>query len=165
MPTIVDVLTASKFVSSDSLAEFRKWGLVEEVDDKETPVVDAAPEVSDVLRQIDEVIQGEGYVLARETDLDALRVFASGRKTGTLVFVEPDGHTVRTSTEYAVTPAGYLLPWPTEGIAAAMTNGRSYLDLGKGKAHVYFSDSVDLYFDDELMFLRLVPSPRPGSSK
>jgi hypothetical protein len=82
MPTIVDVLTASKFVSSDSLAEFRKWGLVEEVDDKETPVVDAAPEVSDVLRQIDEVIQGEGYVLARETDLDALRVFASGRETG-----------------------------------------------------------------------------------
>ncbi len=164
MPTIVEVLTASKFVPSDSLAEFRKWGLVEEADDKELPVVDAAPEVADVLRQIDEVIQGEGYVLARETDLDALRMFASGRKTGTLVLVAADG-THRVSAEYASTPTGYLLPWPTEGLAEAMTNGSSYLDLGKGKAHVYFSDSVDLYFDDELMFLRLVPSPRQGASK
>lgn len=156
MTTIVDVLTAAKILPEDTLAEFRRWGMVDESVADE-PRLLASPGAADIVRQLDEVIQGEGYVLARETDLDALRVFAKDRRTGTLVFITPEG-TRRESTEYAVTPAGYLLPWPTDDIAELLTNGKSYLDVGKGKAHVYFTDSVDLYFDDEKMFLRLVPA-------
>lgn len=157
MTTIVDVLTAAKFLPEDAVSEFRRWGLVDEPVDTE-PRIAATPGALDVLRQLDEVIQGEGYILTRETDLDALRIFSKERRTGVMVFVTPEGSR-KTSTEYAVTPGGYLIPWPTDEVVELMTNGHSYLDLGKGKAHVYFSDSVFLYFDDERMFVRLVPAP------
>lgn len=154
MPTLPEIIVNSGLIAPSVLQEMRRWGCVIPDNDELT----ATPPPAELLLQIDQAIQEAGYVLTRETDLDALRYFSQNIKTGDLYLDDGGAPLVIVSVHYAVMPTGeYLFPWPTDDMADVLTNGVSYLATNDNghTAKVFFNDGRDLFFGADRAFLMM----------
>lgn len=138
--------------------ELARWGMqVPET----VPVVEDRKEV---LAGIREAIESRKTVAIRQTDLDALNIYAEDPKEGRLYYTVPDSSkpgarkTTFVDVTYAVTPAGdYLIPWTDEDIFDLMLDPGTYLKPA-GDPRVYFAEISELYYGEEKAFMSCRPA-------
>lgn len=156
MSQLVNIILKSGILSPDTLREVRRWGL---------PVADAVvageyeaeltPEA--VSRSIAEAIEGEGYVLMRETDLEAIPQYLQSMSPGVLHVVLGDGEKAEFEAQVGQTKTGeWIMPWRDEDITDLLTNGETYLRF-QGK-RIYFSQARELFYGQRKAFVICTPS-------
>lgn len=157
MNSLAAAVLQSGLLDHSILEEMRRWGVpvdLLETDGKKPRSLD---EVTDRLR---EALEGEGYVLVRETDLAVLQQYAATMQQGTLHLVldtEDGPNESDLEVTYGRTPLNhYILAWKSMGIADVLTNGMTYLN--DGTSRVYFHQVRELFFGDTKAFMICEPS-------
>lgn len=141
----------SGLIPDEVLAEMTRWGLpLVTVDESQ---VARSPE--QVVRRIQEALEGEDVIRLRDTDLDMIRYYLTEQKPGRL-------HVEETSFDvfFCRTKLGeYVIPWKSESIQDMMVDPKTYLSFsektdGASVRHkVFFSDVRELYFGDTKAFM------------
>lgn len=152
--SMIEAVLKAGVIDANTLAQFKKFGApidpdaqVEEPKDLET----AAAIIGDVL-------ESEGYVVVRETDLQVFNQYVETSQKGMLHLavvsdVEPSGLTT-TDIEitYGKTKMGELIiAWHTESIEDLLTDGNSYLEA-EG-VRIFFNSVRELYFGNIKAFM------------
>lgn len=168
MTDLATVLQQAGLISSDVVNEFRQWRRdpteVSDTPEELTPIV-ATPELTQFLRQLEEVLQSEGYVITRETDLDVLRHFVHKQEKADLYLSDKGVLQQVEKTPYCRNGASYVFacdPKDDGEFLYYMTNGESYLAVMKDEKieKVFFGDGTYLYLGKEKAFLSLQPSTK-----
>ncbi len=158
MSQLTDVILKAGLISPDNVRELRRWGLpVGEV----TPSgeFDAKMTPRALLDAISSIIESEGYVLTRETDLGAISQYLRTQRPAVLhVVFDEDG---QAPVDFEVTvgqevTGEWLLPWQSESITDLLTNGKTYLKI-QGQ-RIFFGQARDLFYGKHRAFLLCVPS-------
>jgi len=159
--SMIEAVLKAGVVDANTLALFKKFGApidpdaeVEEPKDLET----AAAIIGDVL-------ESEGYVVVRETDLQVFNQYVETSRRGTLHLavesdVEPTGLTA-TDIEitYGKTKMGeYIIAWHSESIEDLLTDGNSYLEAED--CRIFFQSVRELYFGNTKAFMVCLVSTR-----
>jgi hypothetical protein len=115
-----------------------------------------------VVQAIEEALQDEGLVLTRHTDLDAINLFLSTAKTGTLhvVIEAEDGPEQVADIEcfYGRTLMGdYIIKWHSDSIEDVMTNGKTHLKDMDDSQDVYFTSVREIFFGETKAFVVCTP--------
>jgi hypothetical protein len=131
------------------------------------PEAEVQPPVSlqEAAQAIEQVLQSEGMVLVRETDLESVQQYIQHAEHGILHIdaTDPkDPVDVTNETDIQIMYSRtvlkeYMIPWRSEGIADLLTNGASYLINAQGE-QVHFRQVRELFFGDQKSFM--VCSPR-----
>lgn len=155
-------------ISHAVLEQFRRWKVPVVIPD-DTPTVPSA-DVDEIALAISEVLEGDGLVLTRETDLQVLQYYFQTQRTGHLhMEIMTDDPTITSEADmevtFGVTPVGdVIFPWKSESIAAELTNGMSYLTpnpLLEGR--IYFQSVHELFFGNHKAFIVCTPRLEEGS--
>ena len=105
---------------------------------------------------VDAALSGQLEFL-RETDLEALRQYASTAVTSTLHLEQEDGVFTDVDVRYGMTAVGeILLPYRGENIKGMLTNGLTYLVYHDRR--MFFSDVRELFYGEHKAFVVCVPS-------
>lgn len=157
MSELVRVVARAGLISRENILEFKRWGLPLNVDPLPVPL-----SRDQLVRQLEEALEGEGMVLIKETDFDALKHYLQKQRLGMLhLVIEETEEDSPTEVSFCVLPTGeYMIPWQSEGIEELMTNGRTHLEVD-GK-NIYFSTVRELYYGDVKAFMVCSPSPSEG---
>lgn len=161
MRPLAEAAIKAGLVDDDTLAQFKRWGMVPK------DLQPGAFEPQEAVEAIQDALDAEEQVRLQHTDLDLLRYYMepSNQLKGQIVLINPDldQRATRTTTFAIRVLHGreeYVLPWMSESIADMLTNGRSYLrwsatDLPNGKAsrRTYLTNAQELYFGDVRAFL------------
>ena len=149
MKPLVEVVVKAGLLDENALAEMRRFGAPVE----DAKVLEEPPTLSKLSEEIAEIIQREGFVLTRETDLEIVQQYASTARPGTLYIQETlDGPVAEAAVVYGKTPTGgYIFPWRSDSIQEMMTNGLTY--LLEGEAQVFFGSMRELVFGDHKAFM------------
>lgn len=157
MSALVDVILKAGILSPDSLAEVKRWGLP--VGDPDVADVEyaAAPSPEMLARSIADAIEGEGYVLTRETDLEAIPQYLQSMRPGVLRVTMEDGEKAEFEVQVGQTKTGeWIMPWHAESITDLLTNGETYLRVDGRR--VYFSQARELFYGLRKAFIICTPS-------
>lgn len=142
-------------VPAGVLQELRRWGF--SLEDAGSFGTDPPATAEEAVSRIENILQGEGYVFTKETDLDAVKTFVTTMKTGKLHLVK-EGVTSNFDIPYGKTPTeDFLIPWKGENVQDLLTNGESYLKVDNKK--VYFRSVQELFFGDTKAFMLCSPAP------
>lgn len=143
---------AAGLVNQAQLEEMKRW----------SPTLDPEAETSEpktleeAAALVSHALQSEGYVLARQTDLEAMNQFMATMTKGTL-HLEVDDDSTEFEITFGKTPLGdFIIAWRTESIKDAMVNGQTYLI--DGATRVFFQDVPELFFGEHKDFMVCVPS-------
>lgn len=158
MSQLTDIIIKSGIIPENVLNEVRRWGL---------PTGEAQPPnefqadmpVQKLCDAIDEAIQSEGYVLTRETDLEAIGQYLNSMTKGSLHVVLEDESTSNFEVHFGRNAIGeFIIPWRSDSITDLLTNGETYLKIGKEK--VFFSNARELFYGNNKAFVVCTPSAR-----
>lgn len=106
---------------------------------------------------VEQAFQSEEYVLIRETDLEAVRQYVETASLG-MLHLEMGDEVADLEVKYGKTAGGeFIVAWSGESIAAAMTNGQTYLQVPPS-SHVFFKDVRELFFGEQKAFMVCKPS-------
>jgi hypothetical protein len=149
MHDLTRVVIRSGLIDMNTLAQFRKWGLM-------TPEVVQAPHPEtpeQLVEQLDRALQDEDMVIVRETDLEALNKYLSTMKQGTLHLVTDDGTKGEVPVSYGTLDFGeYMMPWSADTIEEMLANGETYLITAEGEK-VFFNNARELFFGEHKAFV------------
>lgn len=141
-------------VTTEQLEEMKRWAPPSLDPDA---MVEEPKSLEEAAALIGDAIQSEGYVLMRETDLEAVRQYIEGTQRSLLHIELDDGTQEDIEVTFGLTPIGeYIIPWRSESIRDTMTNGLTY--LVHGQAHVYFKDVRELFFGATKAFMVCISS-------
>jgi hypothetical protein len=147
--TLSAVIVNAGLITEETLEQFRRWGM---------PLPEGyAPNLSkpeEVVFAIERILQSEGYVLTRETDLEILTRYMHARQTGLLHLVIPEdgGEETDVPCEFARTELGeYILPHRGSIVSELLVNGKTYLIAGGRK--VFFQSARDLFYGEQKVFV------------
>lgn len=159
---LADAAIKSGLIPPEALAEVQRWGAPINVPDE---IPDPPKTAEEAAEKIREVLESQGFVLTRETDLNILQQYLSTQRAGSLhvqLPKEAGDEFITTEADVPVvfgkTRLGeYILPWQGENLRSEMTNGLTYLDEGQG-ARVYFGDVREIFFGEFKAFMVCVVS-------
>lgn len=154
MNPIAAAVISSGLLDPVMVEEMRRWG-IEIAEPKDT----RPQSVEELAGRIREALEGEGYVLVRETDLTVLQQYAATMQQGNLhlvLDVDDDLEEDDIPITFGRTPLNeYILPWKSTGIADVLANGMTYLD--DGPSRVYFRQVRELFFGGTKAFMICEP--------
>ena len=157
MSELTAIILKSGILEENTLAEFRRWKLpLPEAEDTTNALLsDVKISPENLAQLLERAMQEEGYVLTRETDLDALPRFLNSMRPGVLHLTTPDviGAEIRVMVGKQVTGklTEYIIPWNADTITEWLMNGETYLEV-EGKK-VFFSSVRELFFGGTKAFL------------
>ena len=156
MSKLTEIILRAGILSPSTLVEMQRWGLpVGDPKAREGGPADMTPE--SLSQSIASAIEGEGYVLTRETDLGAVTQYLQTMKTAVLHVLMSDGSSSNIEVPVGKTPTGeWILPWREEDITDILTNGETYLRVDKKR--VYFSQARELFYGQYKAFIVCTPS-------
>lgn len=165
---ITQAVLKSGLITKDQLAEFRRW---KAPIDLPVDIPDPPKTLEAAASAIEEALESEGFIISRDTDLDILQYYLRTQRHGRLhVEIPTDDITVESVADievtYGMTPIGeYILPWASESIAEAMTNGLTFLALlGEPFTHVFFSEARELFYGQHKAFIICRPVVEAAAS-
>lgn len=145
----------SGVIDRGMLEELRKWGAPLEIPEDLPPPPET---VADALILLEDALQSEGMVITRETDFEVFRQYIATQKGSSLHYAA-GGVEIDVPVVFGKIPTGeYVIPWKSESISDAMTNGETFL-VDEGDA-VFFSSTRELFFGDTQAFMICTPSSR-----
>lgn len=158
MSQLTDVIIKSGLVPESVLKEFARWGMP--VDENRRPnELHAVPDLHKLCDAIDEAIQSEGYVLTRETDLEAIPQYLQTMKPGVLHVVVEDGTSSDFEVQYGIGKTGdVIMPWRSDSITDLLTNGETYLKVPGER--IFFGAARELFYGTNKAFVVCTPSTR-----
>lgn len=156
MSKLAEIILKAGILSPNTLHEIQRWGLpVGEV--KEPTGLEAEMTPEGLSQAIAGVIEDEGYILARETDLSAIPQYLKTAKPGVLHVVLDDGESSEFEVQVGHSSTGdWILPWQSESITDLMNNGETYLKIA-GK-RIYFNQARELFYGQHKAFIVCTPS-------
>lgn len=156
MSQLTDIVIKSGLVPSEVLAELKRWGMPIEGAMPPTEL-DAPMPIEKICDAIDQAIQGEGFVLMRETDLEAIPQYLQSMRGGILHMVTEDGSGSNFEVQVGQNSVGeFIVPWRSDSITDLLTNGQTYLKIGKEK--IFFNAARELFYGDNKAFVVCTPS-------
>lgn len=159
MSQLTDIIIKSGIIPPNVLSEVKRWGLP--MGDELQPPGDFEPDMSvqQLCDKIDEALQSEGYVLLRETDLEAVKQYLESMTQATLHLVFEDGKASNFTVYVGRNTAGeFIIPWRSDNITDLLTDGQSYLKVDKEK--FYFSSARELFYGTNKAFVVCTPSAK-----
>lgn len=159
MSQLTDIIIKSGIIPPNVLSEVKRWGLPAGEDVQ--PPGDLEPDMSvqQLCDKIDEALQSEGYVLLRETDLEAVKQYLESMTQATLHLVMEDEKVSNFTVHVGKNTAGeIIIPWRSDNICDLLTDGQSYLKIGKEK--VFFSSARELFYGTNKAFIVCTPSTK-----
>lgn len=174
MSQLTEIIVKSGLLRADALTEFKRWGMPLEaqaalVQDQEVKPVQAESSMTVELlkklcQDIDEAVHGEGYVLMRETDLEAIPQYLRTMREAKLHVVMEDDSASNFTVQVGKTEAGdYIIPWRSDSITDLLTNGQTYLRLDGEK--IFFNNAKELFYGNNKAFVVCTPSTREPDGK
>lgn len=156
----------SGLIDQDAINEFRRWRPPVDLPD----VAPGAPAtLEEASERIEQILQSEGFIITRETDLEVLQQYLSTQKQGTL-HVEISGDTVddenrvaEFEVSYGRTRTGeYIFAYRGETMQEEITNGLSYLtwDDGQVGGKVTFTNAREVFYGEVKAFMVCLPPAR-----
>jgi hypothetical protein len=149
MNRVAEIILRAGLLSPNTIQEIKKWGLPVEIPPPPGEY-DAAPTAESISRAIADAIEGEGYLLMRETDLEAIPRFLNSMKQAVLHVVLPD-----TAADIPIQVGRlneqWLLPWRSDSITDILTNGETHLRF-EGKK-IFFGDARELFYGSHKAFI------------
>lgn len=154
MKPLTTAVVQSGLVPPSVLEEMNRWGLMEFVQPPK-----ALRSIDEVIDRLREVLESEGFVDVKSTDLDALKEYLEGQSEGKLHLVDDEtGEKTSFRISYAKTKMGeYIIPWRSETIEDLMANGQTYLAPKSSKEKIYFADVRELFFGETKAFMVCTP--------
>jgi hypothetical protein len=154
---IVNAVLKTGLVDPAILDEMRRWGIAVDLPDPGPPPL--SPD--ELAGSIQVALESEGYVLVRETDLEVLQQYAATTSQGELHLVLDDdqGHLQDVDVPVSFGRSAlneYIIPWRSEGVQAALTNGMTF--LVDGQVRVYFQAVRELFFGETKAFMICTPA-------
>jgi hypothetical protein len=146
-------------VTEAQIAEMKRWAPPSlSADD----VPEEPKSLAESVALINDALQSDGYVLMRETDLEAVRQYAATSQRS-ILHLEPEGVEAQDiEVTYGKTPIGeYIIAWHSESIQDLLTNGLTYLVVRPTDGsveRVFFKDVRELFFGTTKAFMVCVPS-------
>ena len=159
MSALASSILRSGWVPDESLHEFRRWRLPlpDERDMSNPLLAERAVTTDGLVEALELAMQEEGYVLARETDLDVLPMFLNSMRPAVLHLFTETQKDVEVRTMVGQHSAGeYIIPWQMDSIADWLTNGETY--LVDGGSPIYFSQARELFYGGTKAFVLCTPS-------
>ncbi len=161
MSQLTDIILKAGILSPASLAEIERWRLpLGDI----TPADELAPTPTpaSICNANADAIESEGYVLTRETDLEAIPQYLHGMRSCVLHVVMDDGAEPEFEIQAAKVASGdWLLPWRSDSITDLIANGTTYLRVGGER--VYFSQARDLFDGTRKAFMVCTPVPEEAN--
>lgn len=155
MSKLTEIILRAEILPPSTLAEMKRWGFP--VTDPKTSEYSAEMTAESLSRSIASAIEGEGYVLMRETDLGAITQYLHTMKDAVLHVVMGDGSSSNVEVSVGRTPTGeWILPWRDDDITDILTNGETY--LRSDKKRIYFSQARELFYGQHKAFIVCTPS-------
>jgi len=156
MSQITEIILKAGILSPEALREMRRWGLpvgeAEELKELEAP-----PTPESISRSIADAIESEGYILTRETDLEAIPQYLQGMQPGVLHVVLDDQGEPEFEVQVAQVSSGdWILPWHSDSITDLLINGQTYLRV-KGE-RIFFSQARELFYGARKAFVVCTPA-------
>lgn len=156
MSQLTNIILKAGILSPEALDELRRWRLpvgdAEPLGEYET-----VPTPQSISASIAEAIEGEGYVLTRETDLEAIPQYLQTMQPALVHVVMEDGEQAEFEAQVGKTASGdWIMPWRSETITDLLTNGETFLKV-KGK-RIYFSQARELFYGQQKAFVVCTPS-------
>lgn len=163
MSQLTEIIVKYGLVPPSMLEELKRWGMP--VGDVKPAVRDlqAEPTIEKLCSAIDEAIQSEGYVLLRETDLEAIPQYLNSMRPAVIHLVVEDGTGSDFESQVGHTKSGdYIFPWRGDGITDLLTNGESYLKIDGQK--IFFGSARELFYGSNKAFVVCTPSTRESDA-
>jgi hypothetical protein len=149
MNGLSDIILKSGLLNENTIREFQRWGMPVPTPEPRGEY-EAEPTPEAISRAIADAIEGEGMVLVRETDLEAIPRFLQGMKDAVL-HVVTDGQEHDIDVKASFEKNVWTMPWRSESITDMLTNGETYLRV-EGKRY-YFRDARDLFYGQQKAFV------------
>ena len=149
---MTQAVLAAGLVNQSQLEEMKRWSptLSPDAEASEPKTLEEAASM------VARVLQSEGYVLMRETDLEVMNQFTATMTRG-MLHIELGDEQAEFEVTYGRTPLGeIIISWRTESIKDAMVNGQTYLI--DGASRVFFKDVRELFFGEHKAFMVCIPS-------
>lgn len=164
MSQLTEIILKAGILSPEALSELKKWRLpVGDVDPSSLSEFSAPPTPKSISEAIATAIEDEGYVLTRETDLEAIPQYLETMKPAVLHAVLEDGETAEFEVHVGKTATGdWIMPWRSETITDILANGETYLRHG-GK-RIYFSQARELFYGQRKAFVVCTPATVEASN-
>lgn len=161
MRPLAEAAIEAGLIDDETLAQFRRWGMVP----KELAPKQMTPD--EAIEAIQDALDAEEQVRLQTTDLDLLHEYMDPEKQtrGQLVLINSSTDQRGTKTVTFVIRSSrlrekkgeveYIIPWFSDSITEMLTNSKSYLRWNDGEKsrRVYMVEAEDLYFGDIKMFL------------
>ena len=139
----------SGLVDRNTVSELQRWGYLRDLDEGVlNSTLQSSEEVVGALR---DVLESEGMVEIRDTDLDIIKTWMKDQRKGRLVI-----HGEAIPVTFCTLLTGeYAIPWMGETISSTLLDGESHLKLKRRK--VYFRDVREVYFGEVKAFMVCSP--------
>jgi hypothetical protein len=162
MNPLATAVIKSGLLTQATLDEFRRWRPPVELPEEATPPPETIEEAA---KCIEEVLQSEGYVITRETDLEVLQQYMTTQRKGELhieIFVSKDepNRTADFEVYYGRTRSGeYIFAYRGDTMAEEITNGLSYLAIDEGDTggKVFFKETREVFYGTTKAFMVCSP--------
>jgi len=160
MSQLTEIILKAGILSPDVLREMRRWGLpIDEALEAHEDDLTATPTPESLSRSIAEAVESEGYVITRETDLEAIPQYLSSMKPGLLHVVMEDGESVEFEVQVGQSSAGeWIMPWRSDSITDLLTNGETYLRVSG--VRYFFGQARELFYGHSKAFIVCTPSTK-----
>lgn len=160
MTALTNAVLESGLVDSAVIAELKRWGAPLDWSGK------TLTDLPQILAKIQEALESKDTVELRDTDLDILSTYLTGKLSGRLVLPNTSGRAHSEAVDYCVTKLGeYVIPWTSEDIRDLLLDQRTYLRLSKQPGQdkptkVFFCDVRELFFGTRKAFVVCTPAKR-----
>lgn len=158
----------SGLIEQGALDEIRRWRPPLDLPETAPP---APADINEAAERIEQVLQEEGMITTRETDLEVLQQYLASQKSG-ILHIElvddiADGLMPTRKTEFEVIYGrtrsnDYIFAYRGDTMAEEITNGLSYLQLDDetGKK-IFFMHTREVFYGDVKAFMVCTPHLRP----
>lgn len=157
MSELASILIRSGIIQSQMIEEMKRWGMP--IDGEAPGPFQAEVDIKRLCETLEEVVQSEGRLIVRETDLSAIPQYLRTMQAAVLHVRMEDGALVPFDTQVGVSASGeYIIPWRSDSITDLMTNGETYLSINGQK--IFFSGCRELFYGTNKAFIICTPSTK-----
>jgi hypothetical protein len=153
---LADAAIQAGLIPAESLAEMQRWRAPIDIPDEIPEPPKTLEEASEKIRN---VLESQGFILTRETDLNILQQYLNTQHSASLHVELPKeaGDEFTTSKAdfpvvFGKTKLGeYILPWQGDNLRSEMTNGLTYLHVDGQR--IFFNEVREVFYGEFKAFM------------